>query len=402
MRKTHKKILGFAGLGLVAATTTVAAMLPSYPSAYAVAGSTTDVVQVTVVTGNPDLAATSASESEITTPEYSFSVTYNRLVSAKATLTNYDEDGNVIFTQEIWNEALDKFPGSKDFNLNLDEYGGKGYFVITVKGTGDDGVELEQILSVAYVSDAEESDADPDSGKAVIDAEVPYEEVEKVVITVTDEDGNVVKTIEITDPDDIENVDLSDLPDGPYEIKIDSYNEYGDLIGTDTMAVTKTGDHFIIEIPIRGEIDTVVAIETDLYNEAGNIARKLRLNRFTGVMSVYSTDGELLFTLDNAYSDGKMTIPMEGLPYGTYKSVTVFKNQYNRLVGGTIKATIRYYGKAIIVPDTGSFLQGLNISREDYLITGLIVFMVIGVVAFGVVKRNRGVNKTKVNGKNRR
>lgn len=40
-------------------------------------------------------------------------------------------------------------------------------------------------------------------------------------------------------------------------------------------------------------------------------------------------------------------------------------------------------------PDTGGLFQNLNISNEDYLITGLIVFFVLGIVGFGVVARNR-------------
>ncbi|MBQ3348447.1 hypothetical protein IJG90_02950 [Candidatus Saccharibacteria bacterium] len=38
-------------------------------------------------------------------------------------------------------------------------------------------------------------------------------------------------------------------------------------------------------------------------------------------------------------------------------------------------------------PDTGGLFQNLNISKEDYLITGLIVFFVLGIVGFGVVMR---------------
>ena len=40
-------------------------------------------------------------------------------------------------------------------------------------------------------------------------------------------------------------------------------------------------------------------------------------------------------------------------------------------------------------PDTGGLFQNLNISREDYLITGLIVFFVLGIVGIGVVAKNR-------------
>lgn len=45
------------------------------------------------------------------------------------------------------------------------------------------------------------------------------------------------------------------------------------------------------------------------------------------------------------------------------------------------------------VPDTGRFFRNLNIASEDYLVTGLIVFFVLGIVAFGVVTRNKRSTK---------
>ncbi|MBQ9018607.1 hypothetical protein IJ117_02540 [Candidatus Saccharibacteria bacterium] len=53
-----------------------------------------------------------------------------------------------------------------------------------------------------------------------------------------------------------------------------------------------------------------------------------------------------------------------------------------------------YMGECPVVPDTGApdtggLFQNLNISKEDYLITGLIVFFVLGIVGFGVVARNK-------------
>lgn len=45
-------------------------------------------------------------------------------------------------------------------------------------------------------------------------------------------------------------------------------------------------------------------------------------------------------------------------------------------------------------PDTGRFLQKLNVSSEDYLVTSLIVFFIIGVVAIGIITRKQG-NKSR-------
>ena len=84
---------------------------------------------------------------------------------------------------------------------------------------------------------------------------------------------------------------------------------------------------------------------------------------------------------------------MEGLAYGEYTGTITYKDGSGKIVGDSKPIKIKYDGEAIIVPDTGSFFQGLNISREDYLITGLIVFMVAGIAGFAFVK---------MKGKNRR
>lgn len=324
MRKTRKKILGFMGLGLVVATTAIAATLPS-PIAAAVTSSVTDTIKVTVLSPNPDLVLTAEEGSEITSPEYNFNVFYSSLIHIKATLVNYDADGNVKFEAILWDTDLDGAAGSKDFSLNLDEYGGYGDFVITFKGNGAEGITAEQILSTSFIMDSVEVDVNPDTSSG---------------------------TTEVTPPD-----------------------------------------------------ETVTTIETKIYSPEGNLVRITKADVNTGTLYVYDASGNLLFTIENGYKDGKLTIPMEGLPYSDnyYTGEIVFRNAENKLVGGVIRLKIKYQGTSPVVPDTGSFFQGLNISREDYLITGLIAFMAIGVVAFSIVARNRGNSKhNKVSGKNRR
>lgn len=46
-------------------------------------------------------------------------------------------------------------------------------------------------------------------------------------------------------------------------------------------------------------------------------------------------------------------------------------------------------------PDTGGLLKTLNISNEDYLITGLLAFFVISVVALGIMMRGRATKSAK-------
>ena len=321
MRKTHKKILGFAGLGLVAATTVLAATIPS-PIAAATTSSVTDTVKVTVVSPNPDLFLATDKGSEVIYPEYDFSVTYGSLLHIKGIIENYDADGVLKYSDVLWESDLDASTGSKEFNLNLDDYGGYGDFVITFEGEG--AVKVEQVLTVAYILDSRALETNVNTGEAVTPVA---------------------------------------LPD-----------------------------------------DSATTVETYIYNPDGSLARVLKADVATGVEYVYGPDGKLLFTIDNGYKNGQLVVSLEGLPYDdNYSGRIVFRDVDGALVSGSILLKIKHQGESPVVPDTGSFFKGLNITREDYLITGLIAFMVVGVVAFGIVKRGRGDEKrsTRINGKRR-
>ncbi len=47
----------------------------------------------------------------------------------------------------------------------------------------------------------------------------------------------------------------------------------------------------------------------------------------------------------------------------------------------------------VFVPNTGAMLKKLNIAKEDYIITGVLIFFVLSVVALGVVIRGRKERK---------
>ena len=486
MTKTHKKILGFAGLSLVAAVTTVAAVLPT-PGAFA-ANTYTDKVQVRVVPAESDIQVNPADGGEINTSNYEFDVDYNGISDIKAVLVNKDADGNVIFGPvEIWHIDAGLDPGSKHFSINLDDYGKYGNFTITITGVGRGGVPVEKNTTVRYVKKSEQKeeggdiDVDPESGNTEVDipVDVPTSEVETISVNIYDSEGNIVKTITISDPSEAENLDLSDLPNGTYtmevvsrdgngnvvktdsapvvvdtqsgqqqdvgvditikdqeeevgkvvitvvneetgevektievddpssgdvvnvdlsdieggkyEVIVDYYDDNGEKIDSTTTPVTKTDSEGNATIEVEKEVNTVTTIEATIYDEEGNIVRVIKADRETGIVYVYDGEGRLLYTIADGYKNDKdLTIPMEGLEDGEYTTVISYEDMNGRQVGNSKSYTIKNYsGSAVLVPDTGGFFQGLNISREDYLITGLAVFMVIGVVAFGVVARNR-------------
>lgn len=49
----------------------------------------------------------------------------------------------------------------------------------------------------------------------------------------------------------------------------------------------------------------------------------------------------------------------------------------------------------VYVPNTGAMLKKLNIAKEDYIITGVLIFFVLSVVALGAVIRGRKERKTR-------
>ena len=316
MNKTHKKILGFAGLGLVAAVTTVAATMPS-PTANAKTSPLTDIIQTTVENQESSFELTTSYPGVITTPDYGFRAGWDNVGDITITLVNKDDEGNIIFGPvTIWTGTGQWLPGDKDFNLDLDNYGGYGNFTITGVGEGYGGVPIERILTVRY--------------------EEPIQDI------YADEDG-----------------------DG-----------YGDVDG----------------IPTGTEI-----IKTEIYDDGGHIIRTIITSVGPeGKTDVYDKDGHLVISIPGGYNpaDKKTLIYMGGVPGGVYPGRIFFIDDQGDPIGHGKKIRVHYDGdKEIIVPDTGGLFQGLNISREDYLITGAVVFMIIGVVAFGIVKRNRSSKK---------
>lgn len=59
------------------------------------------------------------------------------------------------------------------------------------------------------------------------------------------------------------------------------------------------------------------------------------------------------------------------------------------------KTILEYKYKVITPPKTGALFSNLNIAKEDYLITGLLIFFILSVVAFGAITRSRGSKKRK-------
>ena len=109
-------------------------------------------------------------------------------------------------------------------------------------------------------------------------------------------------------------------------------------------------------------------------------------------------DGEKIATIPKGDLDKTNKISMGDRDSGTYS----FELRANYADGSVVVVPDAFevdYDSTFVphsdVPDTGRFFQGLNISKEDYLVTGLIIFFVFGIVAFGIVTRNNRKNPNK-------
>ena len=109
MKRTHKKILGFAGLGLVAAVTTIAATVPG-PIAAAIG--ITDNITVQVVSNEPSLSMTTGSGAKITSPDYSFAVSYANISHMTVSLVNKDDGGNIQNSSTLFDSDISDVAGS--------------------------------------------------------------------------------------------------------------------------------------------------------------------------------------------------------------------------------------------------------------------------------------------------
>ena len=116
-------------------------------------------------------------------------------------------------------------------------------------------------------------------------------------------------------------------------------------------------------------------------------------------------DGELVKIVTKDELDDEIEIPMDGYDSGDYTVTFIAKDEDGNQLYLPEEKPLHYEkkkkgedGEDIPVPgtaDTGHLFKDLNISKEDYLVTGLIVFFVFGVVAFGVVAKSGSNKKTK-------
>lgn len=116
------------------------------------------------------------------------------------------------------------------------------------------------------------------------------------------------------------------------------------------------------------------------------------------IINVYDENGNLvegLSPITVTPPTTKVELPMAAynLPTGTYTiKVAAYDADNNELYKPYV---FQFYYETVEVPNTGSVFKNLNISKEDYLVTGLLIFFIFGIVGFGIIARGNRKNNRK-------
>lgn len=302
MKKTSKRILGIAGLTLVAAMTVFAALLPGNGASAIDTNPATDEVEVRVVGSVPKVTITHPeSGSVFVEPEqyFTFDFENDNVVTAEVHYTDASGEEHTYLIDTLYPDYQPGSSGKYMLDLMSSQYG-YGDYKIVVRGTGLDGVVAEDTVDFTF--------------------------------------GPVSATVkEVTD-------------DGTYDIEL-HYN------------------------PEAEDIDTVVI---NVYDENGNLIEALSPT----TVEFPDTEVELPFGKDGLGS-GKYTIEViamnaEGKPLAAPYIFVIDYTAPGESGGGVTPA-----------PDTGRFFGALNASSADIILTGVMMFMVVAIVAVGVIISSR-------------
>ncbi len=165
MRKTHKKILGFLSLGLVAAMTVFAATLP-IPGAKAATSTVTDVIKVTVIGSQIQVDIVEPLNNDVVFTRSSQQITVDQQHAKTVTITGVytDEDGVDHPQFTIGSYSPTDVHDTHSSTISLNDHG-YGTYTITATGVDESGVIDEDVKVFKYIpatADIDDSDEDGD------------------------------------------------------------------------------------------------------------------------------------------------------------------------------------------------------------------------------------------------
>lgn len=237
------------------------------------------------------------------------------------------------------------------------------------------------------------------------DLSFDYENVEYLTITIryTDKD-DVEHIIPLLEKDDPES--FVDYIPGSYSTPLDllaedyGYGEYRvEIVG---IGFNDVKDFETVEFalyPVVGEANE--ADDGKVYLDLQYDTENENIN--TIGINIYDENGNLVNVLSpitvNA-PDMRIELPFaeNNLPTGNYRiEITAYNAEGEALYKPYITY---YYYEMIPVPNTGALFSNLNISRTDYLVTGLIIFFLAAILGIVFIVKGRS-NKSRLNKKRR-
>ena len=335
MKKTQKKVFSIFALAFVVAMTIFAAFLPA-PSTQAV--SVNDVITVRVIGAVPMVETTGIeSGSTITSPSHTTTTTYENIDSLTAAIKYTGTDGNEHIISLI-DTNVNYAPGQLIINTNY-ETGAYDYSYVyyddnetpqTITGQG----QLPYFGFGDYILmvSGQGYDGATDNGDISF-AYLP------VSAEVSSENNSGVVNIDLDYDPDTEAGGTGEVS----ELILNIYDKDGNLVAGSPITVVAPEKNIEIPFSDYGLSSGDYTLEVFAYNRNGEVlSDKPFVTHFTYI-----------------YDDGRNKEEEEGSP-------------------------------SIVVPNTGGIIGGLNISRMDYLASGLLVFFVAGIggVTF-IIKRGK-------------
>lgn len=110
------------------------------------------------------------------------------------------------------------------------------------------------------------------------------------------------------------------------------------------------------------------------------------------VINVYDSNGNLIqglspVTVLPPTTTVQLPFGDYGLESGTYTIAVSAYNSMGEELYKPYEIQVYYEAPSIPVPDTGGFMGNLNISKTDYLVTGLIIFGLVGIGGFAFIAK---------------
>lgn len=241
MKKTKKKILGLAGLFLVAFMTVLALLLPDSGASALTTNPITDEVQVQVVGSEPDVTITSpGNDAVLVEPSQYFQFDFANVDTTSAEVQYTDASGNThVYTIDTVDPHYDPTTGSSPkYALELLGEGyGYGEYQLTVTGIGFDGAFDEDTVKFSfYPVYGEVFGPDDDNNYSL---EVHYDEdnedLDTIEINVYGPDGELItdlSPIRIKTPESEVDLPFGDLglPSGTYTVEIVALDKDGNRL----------------------------------------------------------------------------------------------------------------------------------------------------------------------------